>query len=191
VCLVSPSYLQSQFCQAEAEHAKRLNKKIIHVLWHDAAAIPPPVMHINAIPYPENAAVADTAELVRAALERDFDYERQRRELLTKAGEWHRSGRRSSQLLRGRDLAEAAILLKRCTADRAATDLQRGYVGASQAFRRRSLAGRAGVAAAMLVLSATVVMTERGAHSRELAAAASALSCGAAAGDGVRLASGD
>lgn len=175
VCLVSASFQQSEFCEAEARHARLLKKKIIQVLWHDAATIPAAVMHVSAVPHGPGADVAATAELVRAAIERDFDYNRQRRELLARAAEWHRAGRRNSLLLRGCDLAEAAALLQRCMAEQLATPSQREYVAASATYQRNSLVVRGGVAAAMLLLATSVTVTARVAQSREWAAAATAL----------------
>lgn len=175
VCLVSPAFRQSRFCHAEADHARALKKKLIQVLWKDVRTIPEALAHVSAIPYAPGTSVNETAELVRAAIEHDFLYARQRRELLAKAAGWHEANRRRSLLLRGSDLREACALLRRCTADGLATQLQADYLRAAVSFRRRSLACHGAVAATILALGAALVVTGRVAYSYERAASAAVL----------------
>jgi len=159
VCLVSPHFQQSRFCRAEAEHARILKKKLVLVQWRETHAIEPALAHISAIPHAAGASALEMAELVRIAIEQDFRYTRQRRELLARAAGWLEAGRRDSLLLRDTDLREARVLLGRCTADGLATCLQVDYVAAAGRLQRRSLAWRGGGAVAMFALGAALVLT--------------------------------
>jgi|GEM_PF-2970047 len=153
VCLVSPAFKASPHCAAEAEQALALRKKIIQVLWGDSL---PPVSlaHINAITHDDGASFQTTACLVVAAVERDADYHRCRRDLLGRADEWERKGRRASLLLRGLDLTEAKHLHLRCRADGLATSRQCAYLAAGLAAQRRGRLCRAAIAAVMLLQAA-------------------------------------
>jgi hypothetical protein len=158
VCLVSPAFLASPVCRAEAEHARQLKKKLVPVLWPTVAA-PAVLAHVKAIPHAPCVDGSEVACLVRAAIDADLDYSRQRRELLTRAVQWEEAGFRDSLVLRGPDLTEAVVLLERCHRDQLATPAQQAFVGAGLRIKRQSLACRAGLAAAFLMLSATVMLT--------------------------------
>lgn len=173
VCLVSPPFKQSRPCHAEAAHARALNKKIIQVLHQQVDAIPQPVAHVAAIPWSPADTPEALAELVLAALGRDFEYQRQRRELLAKSIEWHHAGRPPSLLLRGTALAAARALLRRCTGDRLAVEPQPQFVAASVALACRLNALRGAFAAALLLASAAII-DQQASRSREQASAAAA-----------------
>jgi WD40 repeat protein len=175
VCLVSPPFQQSRPCHAEAVHARALNKKIIQILHQDVASIPETVQHVTAIPWSPADAPETLAQLVLAAIERDFEYQRQRRDVLAKALEWQHGGRPRSLLLRGTALAAARILLRRCSDDRLAVEPQQQFVAASVSQQRRGhlLAGALGLAALLLALAAMVM--QQVSRSRAQAAAATAL----------------
>ena len=175
LCLVSARFQQSRYCLDEAAHARAMKKKIVQVLHQDVAAIPPAVEHITAIPWTPADSAAAIGALVRAVIERDFAYDRQRRELLAKALEWTQAGRPASLLLRGSVLADARLLLARCLRDRLALAPQRQLLAASLARRRRARGAAAVCASAALLLAVAATLTQAASSSRERAAAATAL----------------
>jgi WD40 repeat protein len=116
VYLISPSSLQSAYCQQEIADALSLNKRIIPLLVQptDLEQIPPKLRSIQFINFTNQEAAAfnaDFAKLLRV-LREDAPYYEQHKILLTKALKWQRQNHNTSILLRGYNLRAAAAWLK-------------------------------------------------------------------------------
>ncbi|NES95885.1 MAG: TIR domain-containing protein [Desertifilum sp. SIO1I2] len=117
VYLMSPSAVESAYCQTELDYALSLNKRIVPLLVQplDASQIPPALKDIQYIDLTDNPAAEDyqrhESNLIRT-LRHDAADREAHKVLLTKALKWKRQQENPSILLRGYNLRHAEAWLK-------------------------------------------------------------------------------
>ena len=109
VFLLSPDSARSSTCDWEVEHAYRLGKRIIPVLWRplDGVAAPEKLASLNYVRFDEHRSFMVGLKRLVAALTVDLDWLREHTRILSRAREWEESGRSANRLLVGEALAEA------------------------------------------------------------------------------------
>ena len=167
ISVMSPDSLASKVCQDELAHAVKHNKRLIPLLYRDAAAaatenvaVPPALARINWIYIRDSDDFAAASEKLFQAIETDLEWVRAHTRLLERAVEWDRANRDASFLLQENDLTTAEAWLSRGPEkDPKPTTLQAEYIISSRAHaarRRRQLWTGAGVAL-LLILIASVI----------------------------------
>jgi WD40 repeat protein len=157
--VLSPDWLDSEVCRAEAEHAASVNKRLIPVVARDIEArrvdVPAAIASLNWVFAREGEDDFETAvaAIVRA-LDTDLELVRTHTLVLTRARAWEIASRRKSPLLRGAELGQAEAWLARAAAGvkPQPTELQVEFVEASRRASRR----RVRVAVLLSVAVATV-----------------------------------
>src|SRR6516165_5155750 len=120
VFVLSPSSAGSPICVWEVEEAKRLNKRILPIVWRPLGGVSPPqplqdrnyIFFYNEPKVPGSGFGTGLAGLV-AALNTDFDWLREHTRYLQRAMEWDAAGRQTDRLLSGDDIAEARTWVAR------------------------------------------------------------------------------
>ncbi|MGQ4647999.1 TIR domain-containing protein [Lyngbya aestuarii] len=144
--IISPSSINSAYCDREVEYAKKLNKRIVTVLYQkvDPEKLHPVLASLQWIDFNNHGGdfFTNFGELTRI-LDADPDYIRNHTRLLLKAMEWEREGRDDSFLLRGKDLkAGEEWLAQSVNIERLPTELQIQYLQASQELPKRKVKPR-------------------------------------------------
>ncbi|MEM9214798.1 MAG: TIR domain-containing protein [Cyanobacteria bacterium P01_F01_bin.150] len=134
--VLSPRAVRSPYCADEVEYAAKLNKRMVTVLHRpvNPKDLHPELAKVQWIDFTANKGEFDTnfKELLRT-LDTDPEHLRFHTQLLVKAIEWDKKGRREDVLLRGSDLAEAEQwLLGAVEKQPSPTALQGEYVTASR-----------------------------------------------------------
>ncbi|GAB5492791.1 MAG: hypothetical protein Phog2KO_30060 [Phototrophicaceae bacterium] len=117
LAILSPDYLESEHCLAELDHASKLNKRIIPVVYQkfDDYPVPNSIKLINWIYFVPHAGQANDFNMgihnVIQAMESDYDYLKEHTLQLQRAIQWTRAEKNSSFLLQGKALAEAEAWL--------------------------------------------------------------------------------
>jgi TIR domain len=114
VFVLSPTSAHSEICAWEVEEAGRLGKRILPVICKPLGGASPPsrLRDLNYIFFYEDPKAPSSgfgtglARLV-AALNTDFEWQREHTRYLQRATEWDRGGRPANWLLSGEDIAEA------------------------------------------------------------------------------------
>jgi len=120
VFVLSPSSAGSPICVWEVEEAKRLNKRILPIVWRPLGGVSPPqplqdrnyIFFYNEPKVPGSGFGTGLAGLV-AALNTDFDWLREHTRYLQRAMEWDAAGRQTDRLLSGNDILEAKAWVSR------------------------------------------------------------------------------
>ena len=183
VFVITPSSVQSAFCDSEVEYARELQKRIVPVL---RQSVPDSELHAeirdrNWIPFTEEADYDEGLTRLLGALDTDLDAVKAHTRWLVKALEWDAEGRDTSLLLRGSELksAEAWLASRPEGAEPAPTPLQREYQLASReaaARRQRAMMGGALAIAAVSIGLLIFALISRGqAVSARVSARAQAL----------------
>jgi WD40 repeat protein len=186
VPVLSPDFAASEVCRDEIEHALAQNKRLIPIVARDVGEtqLRDELTTPNWIFFRGSDDLEVQLDELVVALETDHDWLDAHARLLVRAGEWHRSGRDTSFLLRGSDLEAAEQWSSQQGAHHeTATPLQGEYIVASRRAATRRL--RVTLAAALLAFAvaatlAVLAWTQRNAAvenamqtgSRELAAIA-------------------
>jgi CHASE2 domain-containing sensor protein len=144
--IISPNSLASPYCSSELEHAQKLNKRIVTVLYQkvDPATLPPMLAKVQWIDFSKHDGdfFTNFGELTRT-LDADPEYIRNHTRLLLKAMEWDEAGRDDSFLVRGKDLKAAEEwLAQSANKEPPPTELQRQYLRASQELPKRKVKRR-------------------------------------------------
>jgi CHASE2 domain-containing sensor protein len=144
--IISPNSLKSPYCISELEHAQKLNKRIVTVLYQkvDPADLPPALAKVQWIDFSKHDGdfFTNFGELTRT-LDADPEYIRNHTRLLLKAMEWDGGGRDDSFLVRGKDLKAAEEwLAQSVNKEPPPTELQRQYLRASQELPKRKVRRR-------------------------------------------------
>ncbi len=117
IAILSPDYLESDYCLNELAYAIQLNKRLVPIVSRkfEGQQVPQGISHVNWIYFCEHAGHANTFEeafpKLRAALETDFAHSRMHTRLLLRAKEWESKGFDDSFLLKGKETQEAEIWL--------------------------------------------------------------------------------
>ncbi|MFP5272844.1 TIR domain-containing protein [Coleofasciculus sp.] len=144
--IISPSSINSLYCDREVEYAKKLNKRIVTVLYRevDPQKLHPVLASLQWIDFNNHGGdfFTNFGELTRT-LDADPDYIRNHTRLLLKAMEWEREGQDDSFLLRGKDLkAGEEWLAQSVNKEPSPTELQAQYLNASQELPKRKVKPR-------------------------------------------------
>ncbi|MEB3212811.1 MAG: TIR domain-containing protein, partial [Leptolyngbyaceae bacterium] len=155
VFIISPSSVVSSFCNEEVDYAKRLNKRMVTVLYREVsvALLPPALADIQWIDFRRHGGdfLDRFGELLRT-LASDPSYVRMHTRLLVRSREWHDADRDDSYLMRGRDLEQAiAWATTADTREPRPTPLQREYIEASRALPLRRIKPRTVVFSSLAV----------------------------------------
>jgi WD40 repeat protein len=176
VFVISPESLSSRECSVELERALEFGKRIVPVVVRDpdGGDVPEPLASRNWIFIREGQDDFEAGvQALESALDTDADWVRNHTRLLHRAGEWERSGRDRSRLLRGTDLREAETGLSewREGVEPTPTALQREFVAAGRrASGRRMAALLAGTGVALalsVVLGVLAILARNDAVDRE------------------------
>jgi WD40 repeat protein len=134
---ISPNALNSEACQAELEHARMLNKRIIPLLIASTPNLPPTLQNLQYIKM-VNQIDAGIAELL-GVLQEEAHYYKQHKTLLIRALEWQAGAYKTSFLLRGYNLENAKtwLRLNRQRAEYPPTELHVEFITASEAAKDR------------------------------------------------------
>jgi tetratricopeptide (TPR) repeat protein len=117
IAVLSPDYLQSEYCLMELRRAVELNKRLIPIVYRpiDGSPIPNGIGHINWVYFCPQAGQANTFEeafpKVITAIEADMEHTRKHTWLQMRARDWNDKKRDPSLLLSGTDLADAETWL--------------------------------------------------------------------------------
>jgi uncharacterized protein YjiK len=112
VAVLSPTYLDSEYCLMELSKALELNKRLVPIVYQKFEGNPPSgIGHINWVYFCPHAGQTNTFEeafpKVIQAIEADFDHMRAHTRLLLRAREWDIKQRQASFLLKGQEVTEA------------------------------------------------------------------------------------
>ncbi len=113
IAVLSPDFLESEYCLNELQYATDLNKRIIPIVHRpvDDRSIPEAVRTINwvyFIPHAGQSNEFPTAfKALQQAINTDYDYLREHTRLLTRARNWATADRDASFLISGAELSAA------------------------------------------------------------------------------------
>lgn len=159
--VLSPSSITSPYCADEVEYAKKLNKRIVTVLYEpiDTANLHPVLATVQWIDFNRynRDFYTNFGELIRV-LDTDLEHLRSHTRLMGRALEWERSGHDPSFLLRGTDLVASEQWLQQAARQSPPpTGLQTRYIRTSRKSPLRqakpSQVGLTALAATLFVLA--------------------------------------
>src|SRR5262245_40855095 len=164
ICILSPSYLESEYCLLELREALRLKKRVVPVVLKKFEPQPPPdgIGHINWVYFTPHAGQENTFEQsmpkVIEALEADYAYVREHTRWLLRAIDWDKGERNKSYLLKDTEIEKAERWQVTAIAKRPSpTELQGEYILTSRAYQRqqqRRITAVIGVLLAFAVVAA-------------------------------------
>ena len=135
ICLLSPSFLKSTYCQLEIANAQKLNKRIIPLLVApiDLESLPESLRLLQFIDFTDGANETDYQKHIDALIKvvrHEATYYREHKQLLTKALKWEQQKHNLAILLRGYNLQRAEDWLKTAIARRKnpSTSLQEEFI---------------------------------------------------------------
>lgn len=181
--VITPSSVESRYCEQEVEYARDLQKRIVPLLreFVPDSDLPAEIRDRNWVPLTDDAEFEPSVGRLLKALDTDLAAAQAHTRWLVKALEWEAEARDRSFLLRGSELraAETWLASQPEDADPAPTQLQREYLLASReaaARRQRVLmSGLVGVAAVSIGLLIFALISRSDAVSERVAATAQAL----------------
>src|SRR5215510_721801 len=146
ICILSPSYLESEYCLMELKQALKLKKRVIPVVLKKFEPAPPPegIGHINWVYFTPHAGQENTFEQampkVIEALETDYEYVRDHTRWLLRAIDWDKGERNKSYLLKDAEIEKAEhwqfVAINK---NPAPTELQGEYILTSRTYQRQQL----------------------------------------------------
>jgi WD40 repeat protein len=113
VVVLSPDFLDSEYCLSELRYAAELNKRIIPIVHRavDGSSIPESIRLINWVYFTPHAGQPNdfpgAFEALTQAIDTDYDYLREHTRLLTRARDWLNNDRNISFLISGAELDAA------------------------------------------------------------------------------------
>ncbi len=143
ILVLSPEYLESEYCMAELNTAVKLGKRLIPIVFRevDPRKTPAEIAHINWIFFNKNDDYDTAFKKLIAALETDIKHVRTHTRLLSRATEWENNNFDNSFVLIGNELREAEKwLVEGDQKEPKPTVLHKSYVSAS--VRARSVRNR-------------------------------------------------
>jgi len=185
VFVISPDSIGSSECAEELRRATELGKRLVPVLYRNAADVPDTLASLHYIDAEKDSDFDRSVGQVAEAIETDYDWVRAHTAWLARALRWQEGGRDRSLLLRGSELEAAEHWLARQVEGKKPppTQLQTEYIVAgrhAQRRRLRTIVALTLVALAVSVALGVVALISRNeaidqrdqARSRELAASA-------------------
>ena len=183
IAILSPSYLQSEYCIGELKEAIRLKKRIIPIVYEKFDPAPPPegIGHINWVYFTPHAGQENTFDQslpkVEQALVADYENMREHTRILLRAIDWEKHASQRSYLLKGKEIDKAeAWQVQAINKEPLPTELQGQYILNSRKNQRKQ---RQRITVAISVLLVLVVIAGalayiqgRISHSQALASAA-------------------
>lgn len=168
--VLSPDYLESEYCIAEMNHAIDLNKRIVPIVYQefDVQQLPNVVQQINWVYFiPHAGQTNDFATAmghVIRAIEADYDHIREHTLLLQRANDWKQANRNNGFLLRGAALNNAETWLTSASAKNPEpTSLHTEFILTSrqaQARRQRSLLAGTSLLLAIAVIALVIAVQQ-------------------------------
>jgi hypothetical protein len=111
IAVLSPEYLESEYCTLELKEAVRLNKRIVPLVLEKIEIAPAGIGHINWIYFTPHAGQENTFDesfpKVIQALEADNEHTRQHTAFLVRARDWEKKEKNPSYLLKGKEIEAA------------------------------------------------------------------------------------
>jgi WD40 repeat protein len=159
VFVISAASLASKMCREELDYAVAHGKRVIPIALQALrnVTLPEPLDAIQAIRWNETGPLEGLRRLVDA-VEVDLDLQRSYARLLTRAKEWDSKGCGADYVLRGRDVADAELLLPRLNETPA---IVQRFVQASRIQHDTVTAERKSQAAQRLTLEASTLLAGR------------------------------
>ncbi len=146
VAVLTPEYLQSEYCLNELKYAVENRKHLLPVVLRtfDDNTTPPSISHINWIYFCDHAGnifrYDDAVDKLHLALTTDQMYIRAHTQLLIRAREWDAHGRADGFLLSGEALQEAQnFLAQSVNKEPKPTDLHAAYILASRTAEQKRI----------------------------------------------------
>lgn len=134
VLILSPDYLESEYCLGEMETALKNGKRVIPIVYReiDPKKTPQGIAHINWIFFNKEDDFEESFKKLIDALETDMQHVRTHTRLLMRASNWEKNNYDNSFILIGNELKEAEKWLEEGeNKEPAPTPLHRSYVSAS------------------------------------------------------------
>ncbi len=134
VPILSPDYLESEYCVGELTSAIKNGKRIIPIVYRDIdpKKIPQEIAHINWIFFNKEDDFDTAFQKLISALETDMQHVRAHTRLLMRANTWEKNNYDNSFILMGNELKEAEQWLAEGeNKEPAPTPLHRSYISAS------------------------------------------------------------
>ena len=172
ICILSPSYLESEYCLMELREALKLKKRVIPVVLNKFEPLPPPegIGHINWVYFTPHAGQKNKFEeafpKVIQALEADYEHAREHTRLLLRAIDWRKNQQGKSYLLKDAEIDKAerwqvSAIGKNPTPN----EVQGEYILTSRTVQRqqqRRLMAGIGILLVFAVFAAIVAVFQRG-----------------------------
>ncbi len=144
IAVLSPTYLESEYCLMELREALRLKKRIVPVILEkfDPQPAPEGIGHINWIYFTPHAGQANTFEesfpKVIQALEADYEHAREHTRIQLRAIEWDKNHRNPGYLMKGAEIEKAEDWqVKAAGKSPEVTELQSEYILVSRKQQRK------------------------------------------------------
>ncbi len=161
VAILSPNYIESEYCIMELREALRLKKRVIPIILQKFEPTPPPegIGHINWVYFCPHAGQEnpfdEAFKKVILALEADYEHSREHTRLLLRAIEWDKRQKNPSYVLKGAEIEKAEGWQMTAVAKNPSpTSLQSEYIHTSRKIQRRQQQRFMGVIGVLLVLAA-------------------------------------
>jgi WD40 repeat protein len=172
LCILSPSYIESEYCIMELREALNLKKRVIPVVLKKFEPTPPPegIGHINWVYFTPHAGqknkFEDSFPKVVQALDADYDHVREHTRLLLRALDWDKNQQGKSYLLKDVEIDKAEHWqVAGINKTPAPTELQGHYILTSRTYQRqqqRRFMAVIGVLLALAVLAAVMAIFQWG-----------------------------
>lgn len=161
VAILSPNYIESEYCLMELREALKLKKRVVPIVLQKFEPAPPPegIGHINWVYFTPHAGQENNFDeafkKVIDALEADYDHSREHTRLLLRAIEWDKHQKHSSYVLKGTEIEKAESWQVASTSKNPSpTPLQGEYILTSRKIQRRQQQRFMGAIGVLLVLAA-------------------------------------
>jgi WD40 repeat protein len=160
IAILSPAYLESEYCIMELREALKLKKRIIPIVYEKFEPKPPPegIGHINWVYFTPHAGQENTFEVsfpkVVQALEADYEHSREHTRILLRAIDWDKGQKNNSYLLKGAEIEKAERWqMNAASKDPTPTALQTEYVIISRKQQRKQQQQITAVISVLMVLA--------------------------------------
>jgi WD40 repeat protein len=166
ICILSPNYLESEYCLMELREALKLKKRVIPIVLTKFEPMPAPegIGHINWIYFTPHAGqknkFEDSILKVIQALEADYEHAREHTRLLLRAIDWQKNQQGKSYLLKDAEIDKAERWqVSAIGKNPASSELHGEYILTSRSYQRqqqRRLMAGIGILLAFAVFAAIV-----------------------------------